>query len=213
MFFRNTRADIRAAKQNDPAARSKFEIFWTYSGVKALRWYRWANFLYRIKLKFLARWTSQFAKFLTGIEIHPAAKIAPGVFIDHGEGVVIGETAEVEEGVVIYQGVTLGGTGKQTGKRHPTIKRGAMISAGAKILGGFTVGEYAKIGAGAVVLKEVPPYATVVGVPGNVVRINGEKISDLEQEKRDPMHEEICHLREKIFTLEKRLEEMEKSKK
>jgi len=213
MFFRNTRADIRAAKQNDPAARSKFEIFWTYSGVKALRWHRWANFLYRIKLKFLARWTSQFAKFLTGIEIHPAAKIAPGVFIDHGEGVVIGETAEVEEGVVIYQGVTLGGTGKQTGKRHPTIKRGAMISAGAKILGGFTVGEYAKIGAGAVVLKEVPPYATVVGVPGNVVRINGEKISDLEQEKRDPMHEEICHLREKIFTLEKRLEEMEKSKK
>ncbi len=211
-MFKRLRADIRAAKQNDPAARSKFEIWLTYSGVKALSWHRWAHFLYKIKLKLLARWTSQFAKWLTGIEIHPAAKIAGGVFIDHGAGVVIGETAEIEEGVVIYQGVTLGGTGKEKGKRHPTIKKGAMISAGAKILGGFTVGEYAKIGAGAVVLKEVPPYATVVGVPGIVVRINGEKVSDLEQEKRDPLHEEICHLREKLFGLEKRLEEMEKEK-
>ncbi|MBR1968374.1 MAG: serine O-acetyltransferase [Clostridia bacterium] len=211
-MFKRLRADIRAAKLNDPAARSKFEIWLTYSGVKALSWHRWAHFLYKIKLKLLARWTSQFAKWLTGIEIHPAAKIAGGVFIDHGAGVVIGETAEIEEGVVIYQGVTLGGTGKEKGKRHPTIKKGAMISAGAKILGGFTVGEYAKIGAGAVVLKEVPPYATVVGVPGIVVRINGEKISDLEQEKRDPLHEEICHLREKLFGLEKRLEEMEKEK-
>ena len=211
-MFKKLRADIRAAKMNDPAARSKFEIFWTYSGVKALRWHRWANFLYRHKLKFLARWTSQFAKFLTGIEIHPAAKIAPGVFIDHGTGVVIGETAEIEEGVVIYQGVTLGGTGKEKGKRHPTIKKGAIISAGAKVLGGFTVGEYAKIGAGAVVLKEVPPYATVVGVPGIVVRVNGEKLHDLEQEKRDPLHEEICHLREKLFNLEKKIEELEKDK-
>ena len=210
MFFKRLRADIRAAKQNDPAARSKFEIWLTYSGVHALSWHRWANFLYRIKLKLLARMTSQFAKWLTGIEIHPAAKIAGGVFIDHGTGVVIGETAEIEEGVVIYQGVTLGGTGKQTGKRHPTIKKGAMISAGAKVLGGFTVGEYAKIGAGAVVLKEVPPHATVVGVPGIVVRLNGEKVPDLEQEKRDPLHEEICHLREKLFTLEKKFEELEK---
>ena len=207
------RADIRAAKQNDPAARSKFEIWLTYSGVHALSWHRWAHFLYKIKLKFLARWTSQFAKFLTGIEIHPAAKIAPGVFIDHGAGVVIGETAEIEEGVVIYQGATLGGTGKEKGKRHPTVKRGAVISAGAKVLGGFTVGEYAKIGAGAVVLKEVPPYATVVGVPGIVVRINGQKTSDLEQEKRDPLHEEICHLREKLFSLEKKIEQLEKNEK
>ncbi|MBQ9734859.1 MAG: serine O-acetyltransferase [Clostridia bacterium] len=213
MFFKRLRADIRAAKQNDPAARSKFEIWLTYSGVHALSWHRWANFLYRIKLKLLARMTSQFAKWLTGIEIHPAAKIAGGVFIDHGTGVVIGETAEIEEGVVIYQGVTLGGTGKQTGKRHPTIKKGAMISAGAKVLGGFTVGEYAKIGAGAVVLKEVPPYATVVGVPGIVVRVNGEKVADLEQEKRDPLHEEICHLREKLFTLEKKIEDLEKENK
>ena len=210
MWFKNLRADINAAKQNDPAARSKFEIWLTYSGVHALSWHRWANFLYRIKLKLLARMTSQFAKWLTGIEIHPAAKIAGGVFIDHGAGVVIGETAEIEEGVIIYQGVTLGGTGKETGKRHPTVKKGAVISAGAKVLGGFTVGEYAKIGAGSIVLKEVPPYATVVGVPGRVVRINGEKINDLEQEKRDPLQEEICNLREKLFELEERLKELEK---
>ncbi len=204
-MFKRLRADINAAKRNDPAARSKFEIWLTYSGVHALSWHRWAHFLYKIKLRLLARMTSQFAKFMTGIEIHPAAKIAGGVFIDHGAGVVIGETAEIEESVVIYQGATLGGTGKQTGKRHPTVKKGAVISAGAKVLGGFTVGEYAKIGAGAVVLKEVPPYATVVGVPGNVVRVNGEKVQNLEQEKRDPIHEEICNLREKLFNLEKEI--------
>ena len=211
-MFKNLRADIRAAKLNDPAARSKFEIWLTYSGVKALSWHRYAHFLYKIRLRLLARMTSQFAKWRTGIEIHPAAKIAGGVFIDHGSGVVIGETAEIEEGVIIYQGVTLGGTGKQTGKRHPTIKRGAMISAGAKVLGGFTVGEYAKIGAGAVVLKEVPAYATVVGVPGNVVRVNGEKVINLEQEKRDPIHEEICNLREKIFKLEQTIEQLKNQK-
>ena len=208
MFFKNLRADIKAAKQNDPAARSKFEILLTYSGVHALSWHRFANFLYRIKLKLFARMASQYAKWLTGIEIHPAAKIAGGVFIDHGTGVVIGETAEIEQGVVIYQGVTLGGNGKEKGKRHPTIKKGAMISAGAKVLGGFTVGEYAKIGAGAVVLKEVPPYATVVGVPGIVVRVNGEKPDDLQQEKRDPLHEEICHLREKMFVLEEKIKQL-----
>lgn len=211
-MFKKLRADINAAKKFDPAARNKFEIWLTYSGVKALSWHRWANFLYRIKLKTLARLTSQFAKLLTGIEIHPAAKIAGGVFIDHGTGVVIGETAEIEEDVVIYQGVTLGGTGKEKGKRHPTVKRGAMISAGAKVLGGFTVGEYAKIGAGAVVLKEVPPYATVVGVPGLVVRVNGEK-PDLQQEKTDPVHQEICHLREMVFDLEKRLNELSEKNK
>lgn len=211
-MFKRLRADIRAAKANDPAARNKFEIWLTYSGVHALSWYRVAHFFYKIKLKLIARILSQMAKFFTGIEIHPAAKIAGGVFIDHGTGVVIGETAEIEEGVVIYQGVTLGGTGKEKGKRHPTIKRGAIISAGAKVLGGFTVGEYAKIGAGAVVLKEVPPYATVVGVPGMVVRINGEKIPDLEQEKCDPIQEEICHLREKMFKLEEKFEQLKNEK-
>lgn len=209
-MFKKLRADINAAKLNDPAARSKFEIWLTYSGVHALSWHRWANFLYRIHLKLLARMTSQFARWLTGIEIHPAAKIAPGVFIDHGAGVVIGETAEIEEGVVIYQGVTLGGTGKEKGKRHPTVKKGAVLSAGAKVLGGFTVGEYAKIGAGAVVLKEVPPHATVVGIPAKVVRINGEKIPDLEQEKCDPLAEELCKLKTKVYELEKELKRLKK---
>ena len=213
MFFKRLRADINAAKKNDPAARNKFEIWLTYAGVHALSWYRVAHFFYKIKLKLLARMISQTARFFTGIEIHPAAKIAGGVFIDHGAGVVIGETAEVEEGVVIYQGATLGGTGKEKGKRHPTIKRGAIISAGARVLGGFTVGEYAKIGANAVVLREVPPYATVVGVPAHVVRINGEKPDDLEQEKSDPLQEELCNLQSRVYELQKQIDELTPSKK
>ena len=178
MWFKNLRADIKAAKQNDPAARNWFEIWLTYSGVHALSWHRVAYFFHKIKLKLLARIISQTARFFTGIEIHPAAKIEGGVFIDHGSGVVIGETAEVHKGTVIYQGVTLGGTGKERGKRHPTIMENVTLSAGAKVLGGFTVGEGAKIGAGAVVLKEVPPYATVVGVPGRIVRIRPPETED-----------------------------------
>ena len=183
MWFKNLSADIKAAKNNDPAARNWFEILLTYSGVHALMWYRLARFFQRIKLKLIARMISQFARFLTGIEIHPAAKIEGGVFIDHGSGVVIGETAEVHKGTVIYQGVTLGGTGKERGKRHPTIMENVTLSAGAKVLGGFTVGKGAKIGAGAVVLKEVPPYATVVGIPARIVRIRppeteGESAND-----------------------------------
>ena len=179
MLFRGLRADIAAAKRCDPAARNKLEILLTYSGVKALSWHRVANFFWRCRLKLLARILSQWAKFFTGIEIHPAAKIAPGVFIDHGAGVVIGETAEVGTGVVIYQGVTLGGTGKERGKRHPTIERNVIISCGAKVLGGFTVGEGAKIGAGAVVLKEVPPYSTVVGIPARVVKRDKDHYENL----------------------------------
>lgn len=179
MWFKNLRADIKAAKANDPAARNSFEILLTYSGVHALSWHRVAHFFYKIKLKLLARIVSQMARFFTGIEIHPAAKIEGGVFIDHGMGVVIGETAEVHKGTVIYQGVTLGGTGKERGKRHPTIMENVTISAGAKVLGGFTVGKGAKIGAGAVILKEVPPYATVVGVPGRVVRIRTPEGEDV----------------------------------
>lgn len=205
IFFKRLRKDIAAAKRNDPAARSKFEIWLTYSGVHALSWHRWANRLYRMHLKLLARITSQWAKFTTGIEIHPAAKIAAGVFIDHGAGVVIGETAEIEEGVVIYQGVTLGGTGKEKGKRHPTVKKNVTISCGAKVLGGFTVGEGAKIGAGAVVLSEVPPYATVVGVPGRVVKLGGERVQDLLPEREDPIVKELCALRERVFALEEAL--------
>ena len=172
MWFKNLREDVKAAKRNDPAARNSFEILLTYSGVHALSWHRVAYFFHKkMKLKLLARILSQVARFLTGVEIHPAAKIEGGVFIDHGMGVVIGETAEVHKGTVIYQGVTLGGTGKERGKRHPTIMEDVTLSAGARVLGGFTVGKGAKIGAGAVVLKEVPPYATVVGVPGRIVRI------------------------------------------
>ncbi len=179
MWFKNLREDIQAAKRNDPAARNGLEILLTYSGVHALSWHRTAHFFYRLKCKLLARCISQWARFLTGVEIHPAAKIEGGVFIDHGMGVVIGETAEVRTGAVIYQGVTLGGTGKEKGKRHPTVMEDAVISAGAKVLGGFTVGRGAKIGAGAVVLKEVPPYATVVGVPARIVRIRAPQ-SDTE---------------------------------
>ncbi len=178
MWFKNLRADIRAAKENDPAARNSFEILLTYSGVHALSWHRVAYGLHKIKLKLLARMVSQACRFFTGIEIHPAAKIEGGVFIDHGSGVVIGETAEVHKGVVIYQGVTLGGTGKERGKRHPTIMENVVLSAGAKVLGGFTVGKGAKIGAGAVVLREVPEYATVVGVPGRIVRIRTPETED-----------------------------------
>lgn len=205
MFFKRLREDIAFAKSCDPAARSKFEVFLTYSGVHALSRHRVANFFYRIHFKLLARIISQVGKFFTGIEIHPAAKIASGVFIDHGSGVVIGETAVVEKGVVIYQGVTLGGTGKDKGhRRHPIIKENAVISCGAKVLGGITVGEGAKIGAGSVVLKDVPPRTTVVGIPGRVVRINGERVD----EKKDIIVEEICSLRARIDELEKKLREI-----
>ncbi|MDE7454118.1 MAG: serine O-acetyltransferase [Clostridia bacterium] len=175
MFFSGLRADLNAAKRNDPAARNKFEILLTYSGVHALIAHRWAQAFWRLRLKLVARIISQTAKFFTGIEIHPAAKISSGVFIDHGSGVVIGETAEVGEGTVLYQGVTLGGTGKESGKRHPTVGKNCVISAGAKILGRITIGDCAKIGAGAVVLKDVPANATAVGVPARVVKINGKK--------------------------------------
>lgn len=207
MFFKRLRMDIAAAQANDPAARSKLEIFLTYSGVHALSAHRWANFFYRIHLRLLARMISQHSKFRTGIEIHPAAKIAPGVFIDHGEGVVIGETAEVAEGCVLYQGVTLGGTGKETGKRHPTLERNVMVSAGAKVLGSITLHEGAKIGAGAVVLKDVPAFATAVGVPARIVRIDGVRTqrTDLMQEKSDPYLTELMSLRQRVFDLEEKL--------
>ncbi|NLK17195.1 MAG: serine O-acetyltransferase [Clostridiales bacterium] len=209
-MFKTIRADIRAALEKDPAARNAFEVFFTYSGLHALVAYRIAHFFYKIKLKFIARCLSQLARFFTGIEIHPAAKIGKGVFIDHGTGVVIGETADVGDNVLIYQGVTLGGTGKDKGKRHPTICSNVMISAGAKVLGPITVGENSKIGANAVVLKDVPPNSTVVGIPGRVVKIGNEKVSDLSQKLPDPIQEENRQLRSKIEELEKRIAELEK---
>jgi len=212
-----TKLDIEAAMNNDPAARSKREVYLTYSGVKALRMHRRAYKLFHKGHKLLARMISQRAKFLTGIEIHPAATIAPGVFIDHGAGVVIGETAVVETGVVIYQGATLGGTGKDKGKkRHPTIMHDCMISAGAKVLGGITVHENCKIGAGSVVLEDVPANSTVVGIPGRVIKTNGQKVHDLEQSHRDPIREEVIANRKIIAELTeriKKLEEKEENKK
>ncbi len=211
MFFKKLKKDIDAAMANDPAARNRFEVYLTYHGIKALIAYRRANFCYRHNMKLLARIISQNAKRRTGIEIHPAATIAPGVFIDHGMGVVIGETAVIETGCVIYQGVTLGGTGKDKGKkRHPTIKHDCVISAGAKVLGGITVNENCKIGAGSVVLSDVPANSTVVGIPGRVVRRNGQNVHDLEQEKRAPVWEEIATLKEKIQKLESELSKKEK---
>lgn len=208
---KSLKADIKAAMDNDPAARSKLEVFLTYSGVKALHAHRVANFFYRHKMKLLARMISQNAKRRTGIEIHPAAQIEPGVFIDHGAGVVIGETAVIETGVVIYQGVTLGGTGKDKGsKRHPTIMHDCMISAGAKILGGITIHENCKIGAGSVVLKDVPANSTVVGIPGRIIKTNGEKVHDLQQDKRDPVLEEIKKNREEIEALRKEIDFLNK---
>ena len=210
MFSKSLKKDIDAAMANDPAARTRFEVRHTYSGIKALIAYRRANFFYRHNLKFIARMISQNAKKVTGIEIHPAATIEPGVFIDHGMGVVIGETAVVETGCVIYQGVTLGGTGKDKGKkRHPTIKRDCVISAGAKVLGGITINENCKIGAGSVVLSDVPANSTVVGIPGRVVKQNGVNVKDLEQEKRAPVWEEISALKEKIEKLEQELAKKE----
>ena len=187
--------------KHDPAARNRFEVVLTYSGFHALVMYRFAHFMYVHGYKLIARIVSQLAKFFTGIEIHPGAKIGSGVFIDHGEGVVIGETAVVGNNVVIYQGVTLGGTGKDTGTRHPTLEDNVMISAGAKILGPFTVGRNAKIGAGSIVLKEVPPNATVVGVPGKVVKLNGIRVDDLDQTLPDPVSDELNKINRRLDEL------------
>ena len=209
-MFKKLKKDIDAAMLNDPAARTRFEVWLTYSGIKALAAHRRANFFYRHGWKLWARMISQRAKRRTGIEIHPAATIEPGVFIDHGAGVVIGETAVVESGCVIYQGVTLGGNGKDRGKkRHPTIKHDCMISAGAKILGGITINENSKIGAGSVVLHDVPPNSTVVGIPGKVIKRDGKSIHDLEHETRSPVWDEINKLKNQISELEKQLNNKE----
>ena len=198
--------DIATIYEKDPAASNLLEVILCYPGLHALILHRIAHKLNYWKIPLIPRIISNISRFFTGIEIHPAAKISPGVFIDHGAGVVIGETAEVGEGTVIYQGCTLGGTGKESGKRHPTVGKNCVISAGAKVLGGITVGDCAKVGAGAVVLKDVPPHATVVGVPARVVRIGGSKEGvDLYQEKSDPYAKEICRLRERVIKLESEL--------
>ena len=175
LFFKRTIEDIRAVKERDPAARNFFEIFFLYPGVKAIRMHRWSHFFYKHGFKFIARWNSQDCVRKTGIEIHPGATIGRRLVIDHGVGIVIGETTEIGDDVLIYQGVTLGGTGKDVGKRHPTVGNNVMISAGAKVLGPFKIGDNSRVAAGAVVLEEVPPNSTVVGVPARVVRQDGKK--------------------------------------
>lgn len=210
-MFNNLRADLRAARERDPAARNNFEVFLLYSGFHAICQHRVAHFYYRHRLFFLARLTSQLNKFFTGVEIHPAAKIGPGFFIDHGTGVVIGETTEIGSNCTIYQGATLGGTGKDVGKRHPTIGNNVMIGAGAKVLGPFTVGDNSKIAANAVVLDTVPPNSTAVGVPARVARRNGVKPdkTDLDQiHIPDPIAQELCSLRVQLLRIQKELDEL-----
>ena len=205
--------DVHAFRERDPAAQSDAEVLLLYPGMHALLFHRAAHALHEKGHTFAARAVSQGARFLTGIEIHPAAKIGHGVVIDHGAAVVIGETAEVGDNCTIYQGVTLGGTGKDTGKRHPTIGNNVMIGAGAKVLGPFKVGDGARIAAGAVVLEEVPENSTAVGIPARVVRMRTRKdgSDDLDQiHIPDPVEQEICRLGKRISELEKKIDEAEK---
>lgn len=173
--------DVKVVFDRDPAARSVLEVVFCYQGLHAIWFHRLSNYLYKKGLVLLPRMISNFARFLTGIEIHPGATIGEGLFIDHGAGIVIGETAEIGKNVTLYQGVTLGGTGKEKGKRHPTIGNNVVVACGAKVLGSFKVGDHAKIGAGSVVLKEVPASATVVGIPGKVVLMYGKKVKSKEE--------------------------------
>jgi len=213
-MLRRIKEDIRAIFERDPAVKSLWEVLLCYPGLHAVVVHRLSHWLYNRRLFTLARILSQVARFFTQIEIHPGAKIGQGLFIDHGCGVVIGETAEIGNNVTIYQGVTLGGTGKERGKRHPTIGNNVVISTGAKILGSFRVGDYAKIGAGSVVLREVPPYSTVVGVPGRVVRSEktpSQSMSvDLEHANLpDPESEALRCVMRRLQELELRLEKLE----
>ncbi|MBO5898861.1 MAG: serine O-acetyltransferase [Clostridia bacterium] len=202
------RSDIAAVRQRDPAAKSDMEVLLLSSGVHAILAYRVAHKLYVSRHYFPARLISQVARLLTGIEIHPGATIGKGFFIDHGMGVVIGETAEIGDNCSIYQGVTLGGTGKDLGKRHPTLGNNVMVGAGAKVLGPFTIGDGSKIAAGAVVLKEIPEQSTAVGVPARVVKQQGRRVSDDVDQIHipDPIAQEIARLEARIRELEEKQE-------
>lgn len=208
-----TREDVRAIRERDPAARSNFEVRMLYQGLRAVRSHRRANWCFRHGLLFLARLISQRSRKKTGIEIHPGAKIGRGLLIDHGMGVVIGETAEVGDNCTIYQGVTLGGTGKDTGKRHPTVGNNCMIGAGAKVLGPIVIGNNCKVAANAVVLTDLPDNSTAVGVPARVVRRDGQRVSDpLDQvHMPDPVSQALCRMEAEIEQLRRRLDGREKS--
>ncbi len=197
------REEIQVVRERDPAIKSNMEVL-LYPSFRVILRYRLAHRLYLKKHYFLARWISQRAARKTGIEIHPGATIGRGLFIDHGSGVIIGETTVIGDNVTLYQGVTLGGTGKEQGKRHPTLEDNVMVSAGAKILGSFTIGENSKIGAGSVVLKEVPPNCTVVGVPGRIVRMDNKKVPRMDMDQvhlPDPVLDDIRMLQEENIRL------------
>ena len=206
-MFEMMKADLQAAMDGDPAARNKFEVFFLYSGYKAVRKYRRAHWFYQHNMKLIARYLSQRARHKTGVEIHPGATIGKGLFIDHGMGVVIGETTVIGDYCLIYQNATLGGTGKDHGKRHPTLGDHVLVGAGARVLGPFKVGDYARIAAGAVVLNEIPANCTAVGVPAHIVRINGVRPDTLDQiHYTDPVAQELCRLRNEINLLRKEVE-------
>lgn len=207
-MFETMKSDLDAVMERDPAARNRLEVFFLYSGYKAVRSHRRANWFYRHNMKFIARFISQRSRHKTGIEIHPGATIGKGLFIDHGMGVVIGETTEIGENCTLYQGVTLGGTGKDTGKRHPTLGNNVLVGCGARVLGPFKVGDNARIAAGAVVLNEIPPDSTAVGVPAQVVKMHGERIDILDQiHYTNPVTQQIQRLNNEIEELKKRLED------
>lgn len=213
-MFSRMKSDIQAVFDNDPAARNTLEVIFTYSGLHALWSHRIAHWLYNKKRYIMARFISQVSRFFTGIEIHPGAKIGERFFIDHGMGVVIGETCEIGDDVVLYQGVTLGGTGKEKGKRHPTIGNNVVISSGAKVLGSFVVGDHSRIGANAVVLREVPSHSTVVGIPGKIVRLNGERVDRLDHgAMTDPISDICKRLEEEIEQLRQELARFQQNSK
>ncbi|MEK4873261.1 serine O-acetyltransferase EpsC [Bacillus sp. FSL W8-0102] len=214
-MFKTLKEDIEVVFEQDPAARSYLEVILTYSGLHAIWAHRIAHALFKRKFYFLARVISQISRFFTGIEIHPGAKIGRRLFIDHGMGVVIGETCEIGDNVTLYQGVTLGGTGKEKGKRHPTVKDNALIATGAKVLGSITIGENSKIGAGSVVLKDVPPNSTVVGIPGRIVVQNGKKIKkDLNhRDLPDPIADRLREMEQEIKRLREEIENLRKGEK
>jgi serine O-acetyltransferase len=206
--------DIKAVLSRDPAARNTLEVLLCYPGIWALIFHRPAHWLFKHRFKLIARLISQASRFLTGIEIHPGATIGKRCFIDHGMAVVIGETTQIGDDVTIYQAVTLGGTGKETGKRHPTIGNNVVISSGAKVLGPFNVGNHSKIGAGSVVLKEVPDNCTVVGIPGKIVKRDVKEVQDLNQiDLPDPVSVELENLRKRVLEMENQLQNLKAERK
>lgn len=208
LLFKNMKAEIDSIMSRDPAARSRLEVYFLYSGFKAVRSHRYASWFYKHNHKFIARFISQRSRHKTGIEIHPGATIGKGLFIDHGMGVVIGETTIIGDNCTIYQNVTLGGTGKEQGKRHPTLGDNVMVGSGAKVLGPFKVGDNARIASGAVVLNEVPENATAVGVPAKIVKINGVRTEYLDQiHITDPVTQEIAKLQQQIDILVEKIGE------